>query len=151
VAVVTCITTRLCLFLGCVLLIRSSFGWFCGRFGPWVACSLQLFCHTFVGCLVSSIQKDGIRNERGLVGLGNTAFEELDFLKPAVILIKTFTRSAREKAMPLQIKFSWIKYSWTRGQSQNSRKYYATKIWSYTVYFLLHCLHCGNQTLNFHP
>ena len=27
-----------------------------------------------------------------------------------------------------------IKNSWTRGQSRNSRKYYATKIWSYTVF-----------------
>ena len=77
VAVVPCITTSLCLFLGCVLLIRSTFGWFCGRLGRWAACSLQLFCHAFVGCLVSSIQNDGIRNKRG------PAFEGLDFLKPA--------------------------------------------------------------------
>ena len=41
----------------------------------------ELFCHTFVGRFVSSIQKDGIRNERGPVGLGDTAFEGLDFLK----------------------------------------------------------------------
>ena len=27
------------------------------------------------------IRKDGIHNERGLVGLDNTAFEGLDFLK----------------------------------------------------------------------
>jgi len=91
VAVVQCITTSLCLFLGCVLLIRSLFGWFCGQLGRWVACSLQLFCHAFVGHLASSIQKDGICNERGPVGLGNTAFEGLDFLKPAVILIKTWS------------------------------------------------------------
>jgi len=62
VAVVPCITTSLCLFLGCVLLIRSSFGWFCGRLGRWVTCSLWLFCHAFVGSLASLIQKDGIRN-----------------------------------------------------------------------------------------
>ena len=36
VAVVPCITTSRCLFLGCVLLIHSSFGWFCGRLGRWV-------------------------------------------------------------------------------------------------------------------
>ena len=143
VAVVPCITTSLCLFLGCVFLIRSSFGWFCGRLGRWIACSLQLFCHAFVGRLASSVQNDGIRNERGPVGLRNTAFEGLDFLKPAVIFIKTWfnvqciTHSACEKATPPKIKFSWIKSSWTRGQSRNSRKYYATKIWSYTVYHKL--------------
>ena len=27
------------------------------------------------------LDTDGIRNERGLVGIGNTAFEGLDFLK----------------------------------------------------------------------
>ena len=43
-------------FRGCVLLVRSSFGWFCGRLGRWVACSLQLFCHAFVGRLASSIR-----------------------------------------------------------------------------------------------
>jgi len=35
------------------LLIRSSFGWFCVRLGRWVAYSLQLFCHAFVGRLTS--------------------------------------------------------------------------------------------------
>ena len=85
VAVVPCITTSLCLFLGCVFLLRCLFGWFCGQLRRWAACSLQLFCHTFVGRLASSIQKDGIRNERGPVVLGNTTFEGLmlDFLKQA--------------------------------------------------------------------
>ena len=69
VAMVPCITTSHCLFLGCVPPIRSSFGWFCGHLRRWVACSLQLFCHAFVGHLTSPIQKDGIRNERGPVGL----------------------------------------------------------------------------------
>jgi len=72
-------------------------------------CSLQLFCYVFVGRLAISIQKDGIRNERGPVRLGNTAFEGLDFLKPAVFFIKTWfqlciTRSAHER--PPKIKFS---------------------------------------------
>ena len=39
---------------------------------------------------------------------------------------------------PQRLKFSWIKNSWTRGQSRNSRKYYATKIWSYTVVMFIH-------------
>ena len=51
------------------------------RCGWTFACSLQLFCHAYVDHLVSSIQNDGIRNKRGPVGLGNTAFEGLDFLK----------------------------------------------------------------------
>jgi len=109
VAVVACITTSLWLFLGCVLLICSSFGCFCGRLGRWVAVlSSSSATDAFVGRLAISIQKDGIRNERGPVGLGNTAFEGLDFLKPAVFFIKTWqciTRSAREKATPLKLNF----------------------------------------------
>jgi len=139
VAMAPCIT--LCLFLGCVLLIHSSFGWFCGQLGRWAACSLQLFCHAFVGRLASLIQKDGIRNKRGPIGLGNTAFEGLEFLKPAVsYLIKTWfnvqctTRSACEKATPPKFNFGHKDNSWMRGQSWNLRKYYAMKIWSYTVF-----------------
>ena len=53
--------------------------------------------------------------------------------------VQCVTRSAREKATPSKIKFSCIKKSWTRGQSRNSRKYYATKIWSYTVCTMKNC------------
>jgi len=56
VALLPCITTSLCLFLGCVLM-RSSFGWFFGWPGRWVACSLQLLCHAFVGRLWGPIQR----------------------------------------------------------------------------------------------
>ena len=31
-------------------------------------------------------------------------------------------------------KFSWGKFSWSEVKSRNSRKYCATKIWSYTVF-----------------
>ena len=101
-AVVPCIKTSLCLFLGCVLLIHSSSGWFCGRLGHWVACSLQLFiCHAFVGRLASLIQKDGIRNERGPVGLGNTAFEGLvPWSQQSHILMHQMLRSWKGHAPP---------------------------------------------------
>jgi len=105
VAAVPCITTSLCLFLGCVLIIRSSFGWVCGRLGCWVACSLQLFCHAFVGCLASSIQKDGICNERGLVGLGNTAFEGLEFFIKTWFNVQCIIRSACERLRPQKLNF----------------------------------------------
>ena len=131
VAVVPRITASLCLFLGCVLLIRSSFGWFCGRLGRWVACSLRLFCHAFVGRLASPIQKDGIHNERGPVGLVTLPSKGwISWRKPAesyfyqnMFNVQCVTHSAREKACPQKL----------RGQSRNSWKYYSTKIWSSTV------------------
>jgi len=49
------------------------------------------------------------------------------------------------------MKFSWLKNSRTRGQSRNSRKYYATKIWSYTVYLLSLLLLKINQYLKRTP
>jgi len=74
VAVVLCITTSHCLFLTCVLLICSSFGWFCGWLGHWVASSSATH--------LSAASRARYRMI-GLVGLGNTVFEGLDFLKPA--------------------------------------------------------------------
>jgi len=81
VAVVPCITTSLCLFLGCVLLIRSSFGWLCGRLGRWVACSLQLFCHWRICWPPCEPDTEGWHSQRERPGrTSNTAFEGLDFL-----------------------------------------------------------------------
>ena len=129
-AVVPRVTTSLCLFLGCVLLIRSLFGWFCGRLGHWVACSLRLFCHAFVGRLASPIQKDGIHNERGPVGLVTLPSKGwISWRKPAesyfyqnMFNVQCVTHSAREKARPQKL----------RGESWNSWKY-STKIWSSMV------------------
>ena len=130
-----------CIF---VLLIRSSFGWFCGRLRRWVACSLQFFCHAFVGRLTSSIRKDGIRNERGPVGLGNTAFEGLDFLDPAVIFIKTWFNKIRERGVNHEIhknimpqKFGAIRYA------LNSYMHLLASLYGMYIERLLHMVVAG--------
>ena len=110
---VPCITTSLCLFLGYVLLIRSSFGWFCGRLGC-------LFSPALLPRICWPPREPDTEE-------WHSEWEKTWFN------VRCTRRSAREKATPSRIKFSWIKNSWTRGQSRNSRKYYATKIWSYTV------------------
>ena len=46
------IWTYLHLLLGRVLLVHSLLGWFCSCLGSWdPACSLELFCHAFIGRL----------------------------------------------------------------------------------------------------
>jgi len=81
VAVVPCIATTLCLFLGCVLLIRSSF-WLI----LWPTRTLsRLLSPALLPCTCwppRKLDTEGWHSQReSPVGLGNTAFEGLDFLK----------------------------------------------------------------------